>query len=145
MKLEVANPEKTAFKLFDFFANCEYFEEKFDYDQVLKLPRPSGDGRPKSSDVQISERGTKYEHGGPDIIMTINEQEVGLACKPLRSSLAHLGGCRQVDVSVCQIDRRAGEYAGFLCGVPVRAGANLEYHPRDVGARVGHGPACALP
>lgn len=78
MKLEVANPEKTAFKLFDFFANCEYFEEKFDYDQVLKLPRPSGDGRPKSGDVQISERGTKYEHGGPDIIMTINEQEVGL-------------------------------------------------------------------
>ena len=29
---------KTQFKLFDFFANCEYFEEKYDYDEVLKLP-----------------------------------------------------------------------------------------------------------
>jgi type I restriction enzyme R subunit len=29
---------KEKFKLFDFFANCEYFEEKFDYDEVLKLP-----------------------------------------------------------------------------------------------------------
>ena len=33
-------PQKTAFKLFDFFANCEYFEEEFNYDEVLKLPRP---------------------------------------------------------------------------------------------------------
>jgi type I restriction enzyme R subunit len=38
-------PHKTAFKLFDFFANCEYFEEKFNYDEVLKLPRPTA-GKP---------------------------------------------------------------------------------------------------
>lgn len=31
--------EKERFKLFDFFANCEYFEEKFNYDEVLKLPK----------------------------------------------------------------------------------------------------------
>lgn len=33
------------FKLFDFFANCEYFEEKYDYDQILVLPKisPNGD------------------------------------------------------------------------------------------------------
>jgi len=30
--------DKKRFKLFDFFANCEYFEEKFNYDEVLKLP-----------------------------------------------------------------------------------------------------------
>lgn len=30
--------KKTHFKLFDFFANCEYFEEKYPYDKVLKLP-----------------------------------------------------------------------------------------------------------
>ncbi|MDW2994665.1 MAG: DEAD/DEAH box helicase family protein [Alphaproteobacteria bacterium] len=30
--------EKISFKLFDFFGNCEYFEEKFDYGQQLKLP-----------------------------------------------------------------------------------------------------------
>lgn len=32
---------KERFKFFDFFANCEYFEEKFDYDEVLKVPRAS--------------------------------------------------------------------------------------------------------
>jgi len=30
--------EKTKFKLFDFFGNCEYFEEGFNYDEELKLP-----------------------------------------------------------------------------------------------------------
>src|SRR6266702_2392367 len=30
--------EKDRFKLFDFFANCEYFEEKYNYDEVLQLP-----------------------------------------------------------------------------------------------------------
>jgi type I restriction enzyme R subunit len=37
---EVVSSEKEQFKLFDFFANCEYFEEKFNYDEVLKLPLP---------------------------------------------------------------------------------------------------------
>ena len=32
----VKAPQKTAFKLFDFFANCEYFEEKFNYDEAIK-------------------------------------------------------------------------------------------------------------
>lgn len=37
---------KDKFKLFDFFANCEYFEEKFNYDEVIKLPplRPTEPG-----------------------------------------------------------------------------------------------------
>ena len=36
--------DKKNFKLFDFFAVCEYFEEKFDYDEVIELPplRPTG-------------------------------------------------------------------------------------------------------
>ena len=37
---------KHAFKLFDFFANCEYFEEKFNYDEVLKLPREETSYKP---------------------------------------------------------------------------------------------------
>ncbi|MEX2491208.1 MAG: hypothetical protein WD425_05545 [Nitrospirales bacterium] len=44
LKASVSHPDKTAYKLFDFFANCEYFEEEFDYDQVIKLPVPRGDG-----------------------------------------------------------------------------------------------------
>ncbi len=34
--------KKTAYKLFDFFASCEYFEEKYPYDEVLKPPKEKG-------------------------------------------------------------------------------------------------------
>lgn len=41
------NVEKTGFKLFDYFGNYEYFEEKFNYDEALTLPPvvSSGDER----------------------------------------------------------------------------------------------------
>ena len=42
--VSVDEPDKTTFKLFDFFGNCEYFETEFDYDQVLKLPRRRSTG-----------------------------------------------------------------------------------------------------
>lgn len=35
---------KSSFKLFDFFANCEYFEKEFPYGEVLKLPPAGTDG-----------------------------------------------------------------------------------------------------
>ena len=35
---ETVEKEKTGYNLFDFFANCEYFEEKFPYDEVIKMP-----------------------------------------------------------------------------------------------------------
>ena len=41
LKAQIAHPDKTRYKLFDFFANCEYFEETFQYDEVLALPRPT--------------------------------------------------------------------------------------------------------
>lgn len=37
----VTQPQKTAYKIFDFFANCEYFKTEFNYDEVLKLPWPT--------------------------------------------------------------------------------------------------------
>ena len=37
-RIEEYREEKVTFKLFDFFATCEYFEEKFNYDEVLELP-----------------------------------------------------------------------------------------------------------
>ena len=37
LKEIIEKPEKEKFKIFDFFANCEYFEEKFNYDEVLTL------------------------------------------------------------------------------------------------------------
>ena len=36
---ETLQQEKITFKLFDFFANCEYFENEFNYDEILKLPK----------------------------------------------------------------------------------------------------------
>lgn len=39
---EIRN-KKEGYKLFDFFANCEYFEEKYPYNKVIKLP-PIGAG-----------------------------------------------------------------------------------------------------
>jgi len=44
IKESVTAPNKSAFKLFDFFASCEYFEEEFNYDEVLKLPKPQAKG-----------------------------------------------------------------------------------------------------
>ena len=69
----VAQPEKGAFKLFDFFANCEFFEEEFNYDEVLTLPKQQtengGDGVPSVTFA--------YEHLGPDILSTIKEETIG--------------------------------------------------------------------
>ncbi len=36
-----ATIEKTHYKFFDFFATCEYFENEFDYDEKIKLPKAS--------------------------------------------------------------------------------------------------------
>ncbi|MFA4839557.1 MAG: restriction endonuclease subunit R, partial [Candidatus Neomarinimicrobiota bacterium] len=71
----VKEPQKKAFKLFDFFANCEYFEEEFNYDEVLKLPRPQGKDGEDTGPVVYS--GT-YEFLGKDIINTIKEVPIGL-------------------------------------------------------------------
>jgi type I restriction enzyme R subunit len=76
----VTQPQKTAFKLFDFFANCEYFEEDFNYDEVLKLPPPKrkgGDGEGGGTGGPVEVGGT-YEHIGADIIATIREETIGL-------------------------------------------------------------------
>ena len=75
LKDEVRNPYKTAYKLFDFFANCEYFEEEFNYDETLKLPRPQG--RRRDDDVGPVARGGTYEHLGTDILSMVKEATIG--------------------------------------------------------------------
>ncbi|MFC1563817.1 DEAD/DEAH box helicase family protein [candidate division KSB1 bacterium] len=66
---------KDKFKLFDFFANCEYFEEKFNYDEVLKLPVLSSVSIGTDSLPVIN---IDYENIKPDPLLTVNESEVGL-------------------------------------------------------------------
>ncbi len=75
LKAAVARPDKRAFKLFDFFGNCEYFETEFNYDEVLTLP-PPGDGNGDGGDGPVVVGGT-YEHLGPDILSLIKEEEIG--------------------------------------------------------------------
>jgi type I restriction enzyme R subunit len=40
-KSEILLEEKNKFKFFDYFATCEYFENEFDYDEKIKLPKLS--------------------------------------------------------------------------------------------------------
>jgi len=43
-ELQEHSVDKDRFKLFDFFAVCEYFEEKFNYDEIIDLPPIKGTG-----------------------------------------------------------------------------------------------------
>ncbi len=70
-------PQKTAFKLFDFFANCEYFEEGYNYDEVLKLPALKSKGREEGGDPGPTAVIGAYEHLGADILATIKEETIG--------------------------------------------------------------------
>ena len=77
MAENVAHPEKSAFKLFDFFGSCEFFETEFNYDEVLKLPRPQA----KPDESERADRPPtlvySYEHLGKDILSTIKEESIG--------------------------------------------------------------------
>jgi type I restriction enzyme R subunit len=73
----VKEPRKKAFKLFDFFANCEYFEEDYDYDQVIELPKPKAQGDDGTGGTGPAVAGGKYQHLGQDILSTIKEETIG--------------------------------------------------------------------
>jgi len=76
-KESVAQPHKTSFKLFDFFANCEFFEHEFNYDQVLKLPRPSTRGGEADGGEGPVTPGGTYQHLGGDILASLKEEAIG--------------------------------------------------------------------
>jgi type I restriction enzyme R subunit len=69
------NLQKSRFKLFDFFANCEFFEEKFNYDEVLKLP-------PKGTSTEGGGVGgyvvDEYDSTINDPLKTFTVNEIGL-------------------------------------------------------------------
>ena len=63
---------KDKFKLFDFFANCEYFEEKYNYDEILKIAVKGGGDGP-GVPVDIDEINV-YQ---PDPLKTFTERSIG--------------------------------------------------------------------
>ena len=71
--LNVPFPDKTEFKLFDFFANCEYFEEKFDYDEEIKVPLPYPGGK-KVLPPPVYDA---YANPNPDFIRDITTIPIG--------------------------------------------------------------------
>lgn len=77
LKEGVKAPRKTAFKLFDFFANCEYFEEEFDYDQVIKLPKTKAGVACAADGSGPSGLAGVYEHLGDDLIASVKEEVIG--------------------------------------------------------------------
>jgi type I restriction enzyme R subunit len=74
--------KKSSFRLFDFFANCEYFEHDFNYDQEIALspisamPLSNGQGEGQSSTTQAASLGT-YEHFDPDDVVSQVETQIG--------------------------------------------------------------------
>ena len=75
-KAAIARVEKTQFRLFDFFANCEYFEEKFPYDEERHLPKPGA--QPFTATLQSPPRVFKgFESFQPDSIASQHEQQIG--------------------------------------------------------------------
>ena len=74
-QMEAVKVEKDKFKLFDFFAVCEYFEEKYDYDEVLKLPIKKGKGAGGGNGVDIDE----VSVFSPDPLKTFSETAIGAA------------------------------------------------------------------
>ena len=75
IRVSVLQPLKTAFKLFDFFANCEYFETEFNYDEVLKLPKFQGKGDDGGGTGPGVIGGT-YEHLGTDILDSMRVEQI---------------------------------------------------------------------
>ena len=72
---EVRKVIKDKFKFFDFFANFEYFEEKFDYDEALRLPiiKKGAGGEGDGVGVDIDE----FEIFDPDKIKQLTETPIG--------------------------------------------------------------------
>ena len=67
--------KKERFKLFDFFANCEYFEEKYPYDEVIKLPPEAGTGEGGGDPPTVVL--AEHENFNPDPLRVMTETAIG--------------------------------------------------------------------
>ncbi|MFT3868901.1 MAG: DEAD/DEAH box helicase family protein [Nibricoccus sp.] len=70
-----ASGAKDGFALFDFFANCEYFEKKFDYDKKLTLPKPETTGGTDGG--SSGPRPSTYINTSADPIAVVAQDAIG--------------------------------------------------------------------
>ena len=66
--------KKDGFALFDFFANCEYFEDDFDYDQKLSLPKGPPEEGGGGGGIRIDD----FTNTSPDPMAEVIREEIGL-------------------------------------------------------------------
>jgi len=71
-KEAIGSAQKERFKLFDFFANYKYFEEEYDYEQIIELPS-TGDGGGRGGRKKAAE----YESQAPDELRVWDETPIG--------------------------------------------------------------------
>ena len=71
-QMEETKAPKQNYKMFDFFAVCEYFEDKYNYDEILKLPQVGTDGGGNGG-----EDPDEFISGIKDPLKTIAETVVG--------------------------------------------------------------------
>lgn len=73
--------EKSRFKFFDFFATCEYFENEFDYDEKIKLPKlGESPSLPDPEPTKVTLDG-EIDLATHDEIITVNETSEGVIMK----------------------------------------------------------------
>ena len=77
VKEQTGEKQKINFKMFDFFANCEYFEEKFNYDEILKLPVKGYQEATGEGGEGGGERTGIYDSAQPDYIKKLQHAAVG--------------------------------------------------------------------
>jgi type I restriction enzyme R subunit len=68
---------KDCFHLFDFFANCEYFEEDFNYDKKLMLPKDETEDTEEDKEGGGVRVPADYINTSPDPLSTIVRDEIG--------------------------------------------------------------------
>ena len=70
------NAEKTEFNLIDFFGNYEYFENEYDYEQVLKLPQVN-EGEAGPDNGCATTRLHMFTYVGEDELLSLKEERIG--------------------------------------------------------------------
>jgi type I restriction enzyme R subunit len=71
---EIGEKQKSSYKIFDFFANFEYFEHKFNYDEVIELPREHDEGGGNGPPLPTVD---EFNSTRPDLLATHTETAIG--------------------------------------------------------------------